>query len=136
MCAIFAAWTEVRETTKWEGNWKKQPVYGFELACNRSCKHDTRNACINCFEKSFGSAPEKMIENTSKQNDSDTPFQTAENNLNEIPIQDPIEVNSNVTKNIDRSHKLLWNLPDKCYSEKFDVCKNLSCCSYNGLFLI
>ena len=134
MSAIFAARTKYSEYDKWEESWRKDPVFEFELACNRSCKRDTFDTCIHCLEKSFGKAPDRIFENSSKQNDSDTSPQTADNNLEEIQIQDPVEVDANVTKNTEGSHKLLWNLPDECYTRKFDVCKNLSCCNYKGLF--
>merc|ERR1712183_515537 len=100
-CCSFQSWN-LGESTKWKGKWKETWVHGFSVGCYRNCTHDIFNsnthACINCFKKSFGKAPENKFENSSKQNDSET-FQTAESYLEEVPMHDPVEVDRNVTKN-------------------------------------
>ena len=49
--------------------------------------------------------------------------QNVVNNLENVrmPTQDSVKVHRNVPSNKDRSHKIMWKLPEKCLEEKCDV---------------
>ena len=124
----------------------------FEFSCKKNCKQP----CIECLKKSFGKIPKKLYQKPPKTNvgkepkktDSRTAVQKVENDLAKIPlpIPDSIEVHRNVSSNKEQSHKMKWkryrgrsykfrwSLPSECYNGKCEVCGNLSCCNYYGLF--
>ena len=63
--------------------------------------------------------------------------QNVENDFENFPTpeQDSTEGHLNISSNKERSHKMIWKLPDKCFEDKCDACRNNSCCSFGGLFL-
>ena len=79
---------------------------------------------MGCFKSSFGKPP--------KKSNSQTAVVNLETDKENIPTQNAIEGHSNLASNNERSHKMMWKLPDKCFENKCEVCRNNSCCSFRG----
>ena len=138
------------------GNYVWKESHGFEFKCRSDCKQP----CTRCFKYSFEKPPKKLAEKPPKKNDSRTAVGNFENELDKIPkpffgnptktdksqvqnedensdkipmpAQDSTEDRRNFSTNKERSRKMMWKLPDKCFQDKCDACRNNSCCRLQG----
>ena len=80
----------------------------------------------------FGDAPEAQIQNTTSDLEN-LGNKKINNETHRIPTQDAPEDLKNLAikfNNKERSYKMM--LPDECFQDKCVVCRNNSCCSFQG----